>query len=825
MSYPTKYVRQFDFMGYQNANPTRPLPGTQVNADFNQVAISNREIIDFLAGFARADGKLANASVGIDQLGPSVKIGFTPPSTWEANTDYAATSTVFFANVFYLAKAAHRSGSVFDAAQWTSIADFGAEAADAALSATSAAASATAAGDSETNAATSATGAASSASAAATSASDAANSATAAGTSETNANVSATTATTQAGIATTKAGEASDSADAAAASAATAGSKVGGPASATDGDLALFDGTTGKLIKGGGAFSAIPPVYPDKASFTAASPTSTFAQVFDEDARGVYMYDPTTDSLAIVTTANARKYRLIEKVLQPKHFEAAGNGTIDDTQAMLDLASEMVWRGAARVEMGDGKNYLAWSSVPATQSVLFNLGSSMKKLLWNFNGSKITIPTDFAIDAIALYGILAANLEDAEINHPKFDQSGYHITSSDAGTQWIYLQDHCRGVQIKDIEITGGLSGISIVRSGSFNRSLRGRDFDISGDFSNVYYPLSAQKNGDQVEADIRTRSAGRSYFPYNVRQHRVVLDSTNVGPFDDVLLKVYASSTESNDENTLSDIDLRYSNLSRPVSNPGTGSLIRLGIDQGDATTAAGFLRNIKLWVEVDQGAEGQPSLIATTKATSSGADTTARGHGIYNIEIGGYAAGYGAGSDAIHLFTSGHSDDGGDFSGDTVENIVFRNFECLGSSSGVSVNTACIDRGFVLENVHTDMNWTLGTMPIGLLDASKNVSAGTLKSEGQSGTSGANGFAAYRRFPNGGLECWGSSTATASGNLAVTFPVAFSETPVVMLTDGSGGSASVQTLVVSPSSTGFTINNAGAGTPLVTWRAVGRI
>jgi hypothetical protein len=27
MSYPTKYTRQFDYLSYQTANPTRPLPG------------------------------------------------------------------------------------------------------------------------------------------------------------------------------------------------------------------------------------------------------------------------------------------------------------------------------------------------------------------------------------------------------------------------------------------------------------------------------------------------------------------------------------------------------------------------------------------------------------------------------------------------------------------------------------------------------------------------------------------------------------------------------------------------------------------------------
>ena len=98
-----------------------------------------------------------------------------------------------------------------------------------------AAASAAAAATSASNASTSETNAASSASAASTSATNAANSATAAASSATAAATSAT--------------EAADSA-------ASAGSKVSGPSSATDNAVALYDGTTGKLIQDGPTIGA-----------------------------------------------------------------------------------------------------------------------------------------------------------------------------------------------------------------------------------------------------------------------------------------------------------------------------------------------------------------------------------------------------------------------------------------------------------------------------------------------------------------------------------------------------------------------------------------
>ncbi|MBO4228023.1 hypothetical protein [Bradyrhizobium neotropicale] len=73
MAYPTKYERQYDYVAYQNANPTRPLPATKVNADLNAAAQSTSEIVDFLKGFSRDDGKLANESVDWDQLSLAVK--------------------------------------------------------------------------------------------------------------------------------------------------------------------------------------------------------------------------------------------------------------------------------------------------------------------------------------------------------------------------------------------------------------------------------------------------------------------------------------------------------------------------------------------------------------------------------------------------------------------------------------------------------------------------------------------------------------------------------------------------------------------------------
>ncbi|WNV09599.1 hypothetical protein [Tardiphaga sp. 709] len=136
MPYPTKYNRQYDYVSYQNANPTRPLPATKVNADLNQVQLSTTEIIDFLKKSIRADGKIMNAAIGRDQIDPSVNLGFTPPTEWEAGVLYTAnTSTVFYGDAFYSALVTHTSAGSFDPSKWLLIADFQAIADEAALAA------------------------------------------------------------------------------------------------------------------------------------------------------------------------------------------------------------------------------------------------------------------------------------------------------------------------------------------------------------------------------------------------------------------------------------------------------------------------------------------------------------------------------------------------------------------------------------------------------------------------------------------------------------------------------------------------------------------
>jgi len=123
MAQPKPYERQYNFQSYQALHPSAPLPGDEVDAEFNAVKASLDETQANLARIQRDDGQLANASVGLDQLAPEVTIGITPAVMWTANTDLDANQCVFYNLVLYRTVADCNTGSVFHLAQFVELAD------------------------------------------------------------------------------------------------------------------------------------------------------------------------------------------------------------------------------------------------------------------------------------------------------------------------------------------------------------------------------------------------------------------------------------------------------------------------------------------------------------------------------------------------------------------------------------------------------------------------------------------------------------------------------------------------------------------------------
>lgn len=263
MSYPDPPSLSTSYTAKEQALGDGSFPGQELDTDLMELRDAYIALLNFVKGITRSDGKLANASVMPETLGPGITLNFEPPTAWATAVNYTVGQTVFETDAFYICVAVHTS-SVFAndlaSGRWDLLVDFASVASDAANSAAAAAASEATAILKAAEAATSASAAAASATTATTKASEA--------------STDAGTASAAAATATTKASEASTDAGTASAAATTATTKAA--------EAAASAASVGKTVPVGSVFflaALTPPVGYLKANGAAVSRT-TYAALF-----------------------------------------------------------------------------------------------------------------------------------------------------------------------------------------------------------------------------------------------------------------------------------------------------------------------------------------------------------------------------------------------------------------------------------------------------------------------------------------------------------------------------------------------------------------
>ncbi len=128
MSQPPALNRAFSFSNFQAANPSLPIPGSQVDLELNNVVATANAIRTNLALIQRDDGALANASVTYDTLSPALQTaGIAPALPWVTGTAYSVSASVTQGSAFYRCLVAHTSGMFatdLAAGNWVLIVDF-----------------------------------------------------------------------------------------------------------------------------------------------------------------------------------------------------------------------------------------------------------------------------------------------------------------------------------------------------------------------------------------------------------------------------------------------------------------------------------------------------------------------------------------------------------------------------------------------------------------------------------------------------------------------------------------------------------------------------
>jgi hypothetical protein len=227
-----------------------------------------------------------------------------------------------------------------------------------------------------------------------------------------------------------------------------------------------------------------------------------------------------------------------------------------------------------------------------------------------------------------------------------------------------------------------------------------------------TYYGIACSGDGDNVFVrNFKGVNTGRIYFPWNVKNHDVRVASEHGGPFDDVLLKVYCSSTW--EVNYLKNIKLYYESPHRYASGTDQSldnSLIAVSMQQWAATnTTAATFENIDIEFHVTGAATpNHERLIYMRRYTHAvAADATVRNHQFVNWKIRGTAVSCEHfNEDVISLFSTAAAT----WTNDNARNILFENVYLSGSSQiGIAVDCAPFDgkhSSLAFKNVIMDID-----------------------------------------------------------------------------------------------------------------------
>jgi hypothetical protein len=424
--------------------------------------------------------------------------------------------------------------------------------------------------------------------------------------------------------------------------------------------------------------------------------------IVTNDASNVIYTPPFANSVSETVTAK------LSETISVKDFGAIGDGTTDDTIAFQNAASAIKSNGGGTLTLIAGKTYLVYptgSLNPLTTLLDF---TNCNGVSIEGNGATIKIGADTTVrNCIQLNAT-----SNVSIKNLNFVSTLQTLTGTN-GVYWLVANHGANQILLQNLNFQYGAVGFQA--QGIFNGqgvdSNRVRDIvALNLNFFSCYYPLNFQTSGDNFFArNIYTRNCGRSYFPYNVRNHDVYLDSQQGGPFTDVLLKVYADPSFS--YNRLENIKLNYYSDGRyPGSNDQQSqeAMVAIDLQQNSATSTAAFVDNIDIQFNVEpSGSAKNQSLFTIRKYNfSANPDTTARGHQVINLNLSGTGRSLqNLLSDYISLFNRSPDD----WSGDNAYNIKVSDFALGGinTQNAITFNTAPVKTSYgqcLIRDVSSD-------------------------------------------------------------------------------------------------------------------------
>jgi hypothetical protein len=363
-----------------------------------------------------------------------------------------------------------------------------------------------------------------------------------------------------------------------------------------------------------------------------------------------------------------------DNVFRPLAYGAAEDGVTNDTTALQALATAVRAAGGGTIEFGIDKDYL----ISSTPAILFNF-DGCEGLKINFNGSRLLFSGTYTGGTIT-WVIYLTNTYDVEINGFYGEQTTT-LSASDGlnGIVGIYANGTNRDLRVNGFYQKYGRACFECVRTTELSLANRTRGLDFNGLIADeAFYGFTLQKNGDDAHIDCKGINNARVFDAYNVRQIDARIESIpGTNTLNDVLFGVYAASAEAAISNTLSDVRIEYICRSQTDACDSFGGVF---IRQGDASTAAGHIRNVdvKFDIEIESAALTSTAFELFKLDSAGGSDTTTRSHVVENLTLHGSLKSF---ANNIHVLQFGQI---GTWSGDTVRNIKFGPLTSTGSGTG---------------------------------------------------------------------------------------------------------------------------------------------
>jgi hypothetical protein len=488
------------------------------------------------------------------------------------------------------------------------------------------------------------------------------------------------------------------------------------------------------------AAGVLPPIYLDP-TITYKATINTAADVL------IYTVDPVNDSLVSADVIGQALYPLSDAEQSAglddadiadftKNYDDfrrygtnATPGTTDMTTAIANAVSVLNEVGGGELKF-QPESYLIWDS--AVADLFYFINTRGIRIIGN--GARfVTGQTDYAG---GVYLIRLSGCDDTYIENMSLH--GGNTSLATTGEVFAVLLDGCQQTTFVNCSIYNGSTFIGC-GDGNDPGSDRVSGITVLNAYAEeTFYGIACSGDGDNLFVrNYKARGCGRSYFPWNVKNHDVWVDSQQGGALSDCLIKAYVDTTWA--YRRLENIKLKYISSSRYTGGSNQNAdeaLVAFDVQQlNSSNKGAAIVDGIDINFQVE--ADSSPThrrLFTMRRYDNDGSpDTTSRSHQFFNWRFSGVVrSAQNFVEDVITCFSSI-----GTWTGDLATNFHFEDLVISGSATqnGLVINATPFSNvisSLKLTNVMTDTDFSITNLSASVRVSYENVKADNFSTYG---------------------------------------------------------------------------------------------